>query len=142
LKSSSDRPTAWITSSLVLSLVVVPSFWWRDHHADSDWVSTADVPVSPVIRGKGGPWQHEHYEALHCREGLWVLEHLSYARTTARDMFQNKRGDYLCCRAVQSLLDIKEVDSLLVYDAFHKFGRRWYMGGIILKKCVFTSVIK
>jgi hypothetical protein len=29
-----------------------------------------------------------------------------------------------------------EVDALMVYDAFHKFGRRWYTGGeIILKEC-------
>jgi hypothetical protein len=33
-----------------------------------------------------------------------------------------------------------EVDVLMVYDAFHKFGRRRYTwGAIILTECVFTS---
>jgi len=29
----------------------------------------------------------------------------------------------------RSLLDINKVDALMVYDAFHKFGRRWYTWG-------------
>jgi hypothetical protein len=29
-----------------------------------------------------------------------------------------------------------EVDALMVHDAFHRFGRRWYvLGSIILKEC-------
>jgi hypothetical protein len=35
-----------------------------------------------------------------------------------------------------------EVDELMVYNAFHKSGRKWYTwrgGAIILKECVFTS---
>ena len=40
-------------------------------------------------------------------------------------------------RAVgRSLLDINRSNALMVYDAFHKFGRRWYTWGeIILKEC-------
>jgi hypothetical protein len=41
---------------------------------------------------------------------------LQNERTTAKDMLQQKRW--------RSLLDIREVDALMVYDAFHKFDRR------------------
>jgi len=47
-------------------------------------------------------------------------------------MLQHKRGDYSCCRAVTA----GHQQKMMVYDAFHKFGRRWYMWGeIILKEC-------
>jgi hypothetical protein len=40
----------------------------------------------------------------------------------------------------RSLLDINRSGRAVVYDAFHKFGRRWYTWGAnILKECVFTS---
>jgi hypothetical protein len=60
-------------------------------------------------------------------------------RTAVSDTLRHKRE--IIHAVGRSLLDINEVDSLMVYDAFHKFGRMWCTGegAIILKeyKCVY-----
>ena len=51
-------PIARISSALILCrvLTVVLSLWRRDHnHMDSYWLSTVDVPQSPIASGARGP---------------------------------------------------------------------------------------
>ena len=55
-----DRPVAWISSSLVLYrvLAVVLSLWHRDRNRmDSYRVSTVDVPECLTTSGARGPWR-------------------------------------------------------------------------------------